>query len=109
MKLEKIPFRKINWEKIKKISVPGEKGKSKYRRATVGEIRTRIVKYSENYLADHWCEKGHIVHCLEGKFTIEIKNGKKYILKKDESCIVGDGIDSHRVISKSGGKLLIID
>jgi hypothetical protein len=41
-----------------------------------------IVEYSKNYLVDHWCEKGHIVHCLEGNFVSEQKNGKKVILTK---------------------------
>ena len=37
----------------------------------------RLVEYSKDYCADHWCQKGHIVHCLEGEFITELEMVKK--------------------------------
>jgi len=67
------------------------------------------VEYSENYFADHWCQKGHIVHCLEGEFISELQNGEKFHLTKGMTYIVSDDLSSHRSSSKGGVKLLIID
>ncbi len=72
-------------------------------------LRIRIVEYSAGYLADHWCQKGHIVHCLEGEFVSELQNGEAFTLTKGVTYVVSDDLSSHRSISKSGVKLLIID
>ena len=55
------------------------------------------------------CEKGHIVHCLEGAFVTELKNREKVTLTKGMTFIVSDELSSHRSISKDGVTLLIID
>ena len=72
-------------------------------------LRIRIVEYSPGYLADHWCTKGHIVHCLEGEFESELQNGKRFLLKKGMTYVVSDEVSSHRSTTKNGVKLLIID
>jgi quercetin dioxygenase-like cupin family protein len=60
-------------------------------------------------LADHWCQKGHIVHCLEGEFVSELDNGEDFLLEKGMTYVVSDDLSSHRSITKNGVKLLIID
>jgi len=72
-------------------------------------LRIRMVEYSPGYLADHWCKKGHIVHCLEGEFISELETGEEFKLTKGMTYIVSDELSSHRSISKTGVKLLIID
>ena len=72
-------------------------------------LRVRIVEYSKDYKADHWCQKGHIVYCLEGEFESEMENGEKFILTPGMSYIVSDDVSSHRSNTVSGVKLLIID
>ena len=60
-------------------------------------------------MADHWCKKGHIVHCLSGEFTSELQIGKLFTLTAGMSYIVSDDLSSHRSFSKAGVQLLIID
>ena len=67
------------------------------------------MEYSNGYLADHWCQKGHIVHCLDGEYISKLKTGEKIILKKGETYVVSDDLSSHRSDSQNGVKLLIID
>ena len=55
-------------------------------------------------MADHWCQKGHIVHCLEGEFVSEMENGEQFILKQGMSYIVSDEVSSHRSTTKDGVK-----
>jgi quercetin dioxygenase-like cupin family protein len=46
----------------------------------MGEIRVRVVDYSPGYLADHWCDKGHILYVLEGELTSELKDGRQVVI-----------------------------
>lgn len=69
----------------------------------------RLVEYSNGYLADHWCQKGHVVHCLDGEFIIELSTGEKIRLTKGKTYVVSDELSSHRSVSENGVKLLIID
>ncbi len=105
----KIPFTTIDWTAIEKVEHKGETGTSYWQTLQFGGLRIRIVEYTEGYLADHWCEKGHIVHCLEGEFMTELKTGEKLSLSKGKSYVVSDELSSHRSFSKNGVKLLIVD
>lgn len=104
-----IPFETINWETIPKVEYPGEKGTSIWQTIQFEGLRIRMVEYKEDYLADHWCKKGHILHCLQGKFTTQLENGEKIILREGMSFVVSDNLSSHLSISENGAKLLIID
>ena len=104
-----IPFQTIDWTSIKKVEYKGETGSALWQTLQLDGLRVRLVEYSKDYLADHWCQKGHIVHCLEGEFISELSNGEKKILKKGETYIVSDELSSHRSISENGTRLLIID
>ena len=107
--MSKIPYRVIYWNKIPKLEFKGEKGLATWRTLQFDGLRVRIVEYSPGYLADHWCEKGHIVHCLEGEFVTELKTGERTTMTPGMSFIVSDDLSSHRSFSEKGVKLLIVD
>ena len=104
-----IPFQTIQWDSIPKEEHTGELGTSWWQTLQLPGLRLRLVEYSPGYLADHWCQKGHIVHCLEGSFDSELATGEVFTLNKGESYVVSDDASSHRSTSKKGVKLLIID
>ena len=104
-----LPFQTINWNSIEKVEYKGESGVALWQTAQFDGLRIRLVEYSEGYLADHWCRKGHIVHCLEGEFVSELITGEKVKLSKDQTYVVSDDLSSHRSFSATGVKLLIID
>jgi hypothetical protein len=104
-----ILFNSIDWTTVEKTTHQGETGVAYWQTLQFDTIRVRLVEYSADYLADHWCQKGHIVHCLEGAFISELENGEKFHLTQGMSYIVSDDLSSHRSISKNGVKLLIID
>lgn len=104
-----IPFQTIDWSAVPKEEHPGESGMAWWQTMQYSGLRIRIVEYSGGYIADHWCKKGHIVHCLEGEFISELQEGKKIRLTKGMSYVVSDEMSSHRSISTNGVKLLIID
>jgi hypothetical protein len=88
-----IPFQTIDWTLIPKTEYKGESGTALWQTVQLYGLRIRIVEYSKGYIADHWCQKGHIV----------------LVLKKGMSYVVSDGLSSHRSISKNGVKVMIID
>lgn len=108
--MSNIPFQSIDWSNIPKVEHPGETGTSFWQTIEFNGLRLRIVEYTAGYLADHWCQKGHIVHCLEGEFISEFENGEAaFSLSKGMTYIVSDHLSSHRSVSKNGVKLLIVD
>jgi hypothetical protein len=104
-----IPFQVIDWSAIPKISYAGESGNAFWQTLNFQGLRVRIVEYSAGYVADHWCQKGHIVHCLEGEFTTELADGTSFKLTAGMSYIVSDELSSHRSIAQNNVKLLIVD
>jgi hypothetical protein len=104
-----IPFQVIQWDNIPREEHAGKEGKAFWQTVQFPGLRIRLVEYGPGYLADHWCEKGHIIHCLEGSFISELQTGESFTLSKDMSYVVSDDLSSHRSFSKEGVKLLIID
>jgi quercetin dioxygenase-like cupin family protein len=104
-----IDFQTVDWNLIPKTEHRGETGTSFWQTLQFDGLRVRMVEYSAGYLADHWCKKGHIVHCLEGEVMSELENGQAFLLTKGMSYIVADDRSSHRSVSKDGVKLLIVD
>ena len=107
--MSNISFKVINWNTVEKTEHKGLQGLSIAQSQQFPGLKLRIVSYSPGYLADHWCTKGHIVHCLEGEFVTEHENGQAYTLKAGMTYIVSDDLSSHRSKTTTGVKLLIID
>ena len=104
-----ILFQTIDWEGIDKVEHAGETGMAYWQTKQYPGLRIRVVQYTSGYFADHWCRKGHIVHCLEGALVSELENGEKHLLSKGMTYVVSDELSSHRSVSEGGAKLLIID
>jgi uncharacterized cupin superfamily protein len=107
--MSNIPFQTIDWSAIPKNEHRGETGTSFWQTMQYPGLRMRLVEYTAGYFANHWCQKGHIVHCLEGEFVSELESGQNFTLSKGMSYVVSDDLSSHRSVSKNGVKLLIID
>lgn len=109
MRLRDHPFRTVDWSEIKKIEHKGASGFAIWQTIMMGSIRIRKVEYSINYIADHWCKKGHIIYCIKGKMVTELKNGEILKLRAGMTYHVGDGSSSHKSSSKKGCCLFIVD
>jgi hypothetical protein len=104
-----ILFQTTDWSKVPVTEHPGETGKAYWRTLQFDGLRIRMVEYSKNYLANHWCSFGHIVYCIEGEMTSELSDGKMLTLKKGMTYQVSDNVSEHRSHTTDGVKLLIID
>ena len=109
MRLTDIPFGTTEWAAVEVTEHAGESGIARWRTRHFGPVRVRMVEYSAGYLADHWCEKGHIVLCLEGEIHTELEDGRIIVLKPGMSYQVADGEEPHRTRTANGARLFIVD
>ncbi len=109
MKIEHHPFEIIDWSNVPDEHHTGEKGSATWKVLLVGNIRVRKVEYSPGYIADHWCNKGHIIHCIDGEMITELKDGRRMKLLKGSTYIVGDDSEAHKTSSTNGCMLFIVD
>ena len=104
-----IPFQITDWSTVPTIVVNGTTGTATMRIQQHGDLRIRMIEYSANYLADHWCQLGHLVFVLEGELINELKDGATTVMKAGSSYAVSDGLSSHRSRTVGPVKLLVVD
>ena len=109
MKLAGIPFQTVDWSTVAPTTHPGETGVATWRTREAGNVRVRVVDYSAGYVADHWCERGHVIHVLEGELTTELRDGRSFTLAAGQTYIVADGDGAHRSRTRVGARLFIVD
>ncbi len=109
MKIVGVDFQTIDWSAIPATQHAGEQGSATWRTRQVGNVRVRLVEYSAGYRADHWCERGHVVHVLDGELTTELRDGGRSTLTVGGTYVVADGAGAHRSSSDNGVRLLIVD
>lgn len=109
MRMSGIPFGTTDWSSVERTEHAGETGLAYWRTRQFGDIRVRMVEYGPGYRADHWCEKGHILLCLEGELHTELADGRTFTLGPGMSYQVADRAESHRSWTTRGAKLFIVD
>jgi hypothetical protein len=110
MEFPSLPFTVTAWADLEPVTLPGEQGTASIREFNMGELRVRCVEYSAGYVADHWCDRGHVLYVLEGELISELKDGRMFRLSPGMSYQVSDlGDSSHRSTTTTGAKLFIVD
>ncbi|HEU4472248.1 MAG TPA: DHCW motif cupin fold protein [Flavisolibacter sp.] len=103
------PFQIIDWTEVPSELKQGISGTATWQVIMAGNVRIRKLVYSPGFMADHWCSKGHIIHCLEGEMKTELADGRIMLLKQGMSYIVGDENEAHRSSTKFGCTLFVVD
>lgn len=109
MHMSDIPFGITDWSQVERTEHQGETGVATWRTRQFGAIRVRMVEYSPGYLADHWCQKGHILLCLSGEMVTELEDGRRFTMTAGTSYQVADGAEAHRSSTATGATLFIVD
>lgn len=110
MKLPELAFTSVHWDALPATEHPGETGEAIWRTLTNGDVRMRVVEYSPGYLADHWCDRGHVIYVVEGELHTELKDGRRFVFGAGQGYTVSDFGDSpHRSSTVIGAKLFIVD
>jgi len=109
----KIPtqaFMTTDWSQVAPTEHPGETGRAYWRTVTIGDLRVRMVDYTPGYVADHWCDRGHVLLVLDGELITELADGRRYVLTAGMSYQVSDfGDAAHRSSTTTGARLFIVD
>lgn len=110
MKIPTLPFTVTNWADVPATRHAGDTGEALWRSFSVGDLRVRLVEYSPGYLADHWCDRGHVLYVLEGELHSELKDGRRFVLTPGMSYQVSDfGDAAHRSYTPTGARIFIVD
>ena len=109
MNIASFPFQTLDWSLVIKEERKGETGVAYWQVQMVNDIRVRMVEYSAGYKADHWCNKGHIMFCVDGEMDTELQDGRIMKLVKGMCYFVGDNNEAHRTSTVNGCKLFIVD
>jgi hypothetical protein len=109
MKIADTPFGVTEWSQVEKTEHAGLRGTATWRTRQFGDVRVRLVEYSAGYVADHWCDKGHILLCLEGRLDTELSDGRRFVLTPGVSYQVADRAEAHRSSTEIGATLFIVD
>jgi len=109
MHIGNLPFGITDWSSIEPTEHAGETGSAYWRTRQFGSIRVRMVEYTAGYLADHWCNKGHILLCLAGELLTELADGRRFTLTPGMSYQVADDAEPHRSFTSKGARLFVVD
>src|SRR3569832_1042101 len=110
MQLAALPFTVTDWSAVPTTEHPGETGRALWRTLQVGDVRIRMVEYSPGYLADHWCDRGHVLFVLKGELDSELRDGRTFKLTAGMRFQVSDfGDAAHRSSPATGAALFIVD
>jgi len=71
MRFGNLPFMTTDWSSVATTEHPGQSGVAVWRTVEAGDVRVRMVDYSPGYVADHWCNRGHVLLVLEGELFTE--------------------------------------
>jgi quercetin dioxygenase-like cupin family protein len=109
MRIGNLPFGTIDWRDVEVTTHAGVSGEARWRTRQFGDVRVRMLEYSPGYQANHWCQKGHFLLCLEGELETQLADGRRFTLTPGMSYQVADGAEPHRSASRTGAKLYVID
>jgi len=109
MKIGDLPFGTVDWNQVEVTTHSGACGEARWRTRQFGDVRVRMLEYSPGYLADHWCNKGHFLLCLEGELDTELADGRRVTLTSGHGYHVADGVAPHRSSTRTGARLYVID
>ncbi len=109
MNFDKFLTQKIDWNSLPQQELRGSSGRSVYREVFTGDYRLRLAEYSADYKSEDWCDKGHIIHCVNGKVTLHFKSKSDILIEAGNTIILG-GKDAHMASTEnSPATLFIID
>ena len=104
-----VPLEATDWSLVEEERQPGESGHATSKTRMIGSARLRLVEYTPGFVANHWCMKGHVIYCVAGEVTVEVKDGSDVSIRKGMSLVTEADGSPHRLSSVIGALLFIVD
>ena len=103
-------FELIDWTRLASCMHRGETGSAHERAIVLGGLRVRLVEYSQGYVPDHWCERGHLVLLLKGDLAIRFADGSECHVSQGMACKIAASAERpHQALRRSGATAFILD
>lgn len=109
MEISILKNQKIDWALIESEKIEGETGFILSQTKDFGAFKIRKLSFSKNYIADHWCEKGHIIEVKKGILIIEYHDGNFEEINAGNLIVIGDNLNSHKAKTIIETEVLLID
>ena len=94
----------IEFEKLPWIEATGVRTKEYVR----GDQKIRLVEFSEGFIEEDWCTKGHVGYVLEGSMDIDF-NGEVISYTTGDALWIEEGeAEKHKVLIEAGGRVLLV-
>jgi len=94
-----IHFEELNW-------IPAATG-IRYKEYIYNDQRMRLAEFSEGFVEEDWCTKGHVGLVVEGSMKIDF-NGEVVSYQKGDGLWISEGNASkHKVLMEKGGRALL--
>lgn len=94
-----INFTNISWTEV------GKGARYKVFKSESQQIR--LVEFSEGFIEEDWCSRGHVGYIIEGSCSIDF-NGKMELYKEGDAFIISKEEDKHKLIMNKGERALLI-
>lgn len=104
-----LSFTTTEWHSVPVTEHAGAPGTARWQTIQAGQVRVRMVEYSQGYVADHWCRRGHVLLVLEGILLTELEDGRVFTLTPGMSYQVASDAEPHRSRTDTGARLFIVD
>ncbi len=108
-RIDPILFHTTDWSSVPTNEDKGKTGTAKWQAIQFGQLRIRLVEYSQNYTASQWCNSGRVFYCLDGEMSVELSDGRTFKLTKGMSYEVMEGATGYCLYSDGGVRALIVD
>ncbi len=73
-----------------------------------GKSRLRLLRFSDDFVEQEWCAKGHVGYVLDGEMDIDF-NGTRQHYKKGDGLWIGKGeAAKHKVMIEKGKFIVLI-
>ena len=73
-----------------------------------GIQQVRLVEFSEGFVEENWCQKGHVGYVINGEFSNDY-NGKIERYKKGDTIFIPKGEQAkHKAILGKGEKVTLL-
>ena len=81
---------------------------ARYKAFVHGNQRLRLVEFSEGFIEQDWCARGHAGIVLDGTFALDFDGDVERYGKGDVIFILGGEADRHKAVLGKGEKVTLL-
>ena len=104
-----LPLEPTDWSLVEEVRQTGASGHAICKTRRFGDVRVRLIDYTPGFVAALWCSKKHVIHCIAGSITVQMKDRPGISFQEGMSLVTEDTGPPHRLSTEIGAVLLMVD